>query len=312
MLKKWKFNLQLFADGGDGGSSAGEASGESAGEEIPSTVPARARDNYAKALKANKASLPKETEADVPTTETTEEVKKPTYEELINSDDYKNEHQAYVQKAIEKRLKNHQKLADKQHSILSLVASKYDLDESSETFLADLETKVKEDDSFYERYALEHDTDTQTARKIVTLERQVAENERVRAEQEQMAAQRAEIDQIIRNAEKTKAIYPNFDINEEIKNPNFARLLKVLNGDTTTAYRTTHWDELMHGTVSQAIQTANMQTANAVKANKSRPVENGLGSSAPSVSTQEADFSRMNLQQLRAWAAEQNRLKSPR
>ena len=53
MLKELfdKFHLGLFEEGGEGGDAGAEGEGtETAGEEIPSSIPARARDNYRKAL----------------------------------------------------------------------------------------------------------------------------------------------------------------------------------------------------------------------------------------------------------------------
>jgi hypothetical protein len=59
-----------------------------------------------------------------------------------------------------------------------------------------------------------------------------------------------------------------------------------------------------------ATRKVQAQTAQAVASNKTRPIESGLSSSAPSVV--QNNFSNMNLQQLRQYAEEQRRKQTGR
>lgn len=314
MLELFKnFTLQLFADGDGGGESSSDGAEATAGVEIPSSVPARARENYRKAVESNtvrnaQPEAKETTEADAETTEAPAHI---PYSELIKSDEYKEEHRAWTEKTLNDRLKKYKGIENElaqTKELLSLVGQKYGLDGNSESFMTDIAKSIEDDDSYYENYAMEHDISPQEARKIVTLERKVAANDRREEEARRQEQQRMQIMQLQQNAERTKQMFPNFDLNTEMQDEQFRRLVAATNGDTTAAYRTRHWNEIIPQTMQMASQQAAIQTANAVKANKSRPVENGLAGSAPSVTTQK-DFSKMNLNELRAYAEEQRRAK---
>lgn len=316
MLKELfdKFHLGLFGEGGEGGDAGAEGEGtETAGEEIPSSIPARARENYRKALEKTRPREARAEEVPEETTETTDTAEETQthvpYADLIKSDEYKAEHKAYMDKTISDRLKKYkgiEETAGKQSALLGMVAQKYGLDAKSDTFLDDLQSKIEADDSYYESYAMEHDVSTSEARRIVSLERRAQEaeaREQARAEEEE---RRAQWQMVMQNAEKTKAMFPSFDFETEWQNPDFARLTARLGGDVMTAYKVTHFNELQRNTVQQVSQQVAQQTVNAVKANKARPIENGIGGSVAS-QTVAQDFSKMNIEQLRAWAAEQRR-----
>lgn len=313
MLRKLLLNLQLFGEGGDGGDggsadSAGEALGGTSGEnEIPASIPEKAKKYYQKAMEKNAPKKP--TEQPQPATEdkTTEKL---SYADLIKSDDYREEHKAYMDKTIGDRLKKYKGLEDdygKAKATLDIVASKYGVNPNDENFLEVLNQKIEADDSYYQQYAMDHDISTDEARRIVTMERKVARIEAEKQEREKQEQMRQQIMLLRQNAEKTKAQFPQFDLEAEMQNEKFRRLCAVNNGDTTSAYMACHWNEILPATVQMASKQVQEQTAQAISANKSRPIENGLSSSAPSVVQQ--NFKGMSLAEIRAYADEQRRKK---
>ena len=312
MLEFLRLNLQLFADGGTGGDggSADGGTGESAvgtsGENIPASIPEKAKKYYQKAVeRTTSQSKPSEKAQTTTEPETTE---KKSYADLIKSDDYKDEHKAYMEKTINDRLKKYKGLEEnygKAMDILNIVANKYGVNPEDENFLEVLSQKAEADDSYYENYAMEHDISAEEARKIVTMERKVAQIEAQKAEQQKQEQMRQQIMLLRQNAERTKSQFPQFDLDAEMQNEKFRRLCAVNNGDTTAAYMACHWNEILPATVQMASQRVKEQTAQAVAANKARPAENGLSSKASSVVTQ--DFKGMSLKDLRAFADEQRR-----
>ena len=317
MLNKLRLNLQLFGeggDGGDGGSSAsvGEAvGGTESGEKanIPASIPEKAKKYYQKAMeKTSKSSAPTQTSDNAPTTEEKSTTEKIPYADLIKSDDYKEEHEAYMKSAIGDRLKKYKGMEEAnatQKALLDIVANKYGVNRDSETYLQELAEKIEADDSYYENYAVEHDISPEEARRIVTMERKAAQYD---AEQEAKAKQEQARQQIMtlrKNAESTKKQFPNFDLDSEMQNEKFRRLCAVNNGDTTAAYMACHWNEIIPATVQMASQQIQAQTAQAVASNKARPIENGISSTAPSVVQQ--DFRNMSLADLRKYAEEQRK-----
>ena len=312
-------DLQLFGegggDGGDGGSastSVGDALGkdESGEKEIPAFIPEKAKKYYQKAMEKQKGST---TNADTQTTDngqptndqsTTEKL---PYDDLIKGE-YKDDHKAYMDKVIGERLKKYkgiEKDLDKHKAILDTVAYKYGINPDDENFLETLTQKIEADDSYYENYALEHDIDAETARKIVTAERIMARQETENQERERQEQMRQHLIVLHQNAEKTKAQFPQFDLETEMQDEKFRRLCAANNGDTTAAFMACHYNEIITNTVQMASRQIQTQTAQAVASNKARPIENGLSSSAPSVVQQ--NFKNMSLQDLRKYAEEQRR-----
>ena len=317
MLKKLLLNLQLFGEGGDGGdggsaaTSGGNVGTESGENKELASIPEKAKKYYQKAMEKNAMTMaqkPTETSGTAQPTKEQSATEKLSYADLIKSDDYKEEHKAYMDKTIGDRLKKYKGIEEdlgKHRELLNLVANKYGVNPDDENFLEVLNEKIEADDSYYENYAIEHDMDVETARKIVTMERRVAKSEaeeEARQKQEQM---RQHIMLLRQNAEKTKAQFPQFDLDTEMQDERFRRLCAVNNGDTTAAYMACHWNEVIPATVQMASRKIQEQTAQAVASNKARPIENGISSSAPSVVQQ--DFRNMSLQQLREFAEEQRR-----
>ncbi len=316
MLEILKINLQLFGEGGDGGdggstSATGENAVGTTGDNIPAHIPERAKKYYQKAMEkhsatANAQTKPEQTEETQTTDEPATEGKTP-YDELIKGD-YKEEHKAYMDKAISERFKKYKGLEEtngKLKGILDIVANKYGVDPNAEDFLDTLNQKIEADDSYYEDYAMKHDISTEEARKMVTMERKVAQieaQEEARKKQEQMQQHMLTLR---RNAEQTKARFPEFELETAMQDEKFRRLCAVTNGDTTSAYMACNWNKIIPAQVSMAAQQAQVQTARAVAANKARPVENGMTSAAPSVV--ENNFKGMSLKDIRAYADEQRR-----
>ena len=322
MLNELRLNLQLFGDGGgdggDGGSasaSVGEAIGgnndDSGENKIPASIPEKAKKYYQKAMEKtpNKTSVDTSNASDTAqNTNVPSATDKLSYADLIKSDEYKEEHKAYMDKTIGERLKKYKGMEEnlgKHKAILDTVAFKYGVNPDDENFLEVLTEKIEADDSFYEEYAVEHDISTEEARRVVTMQRkaeQYDKEQEAKAKQEQM---RQQIMVLRQNAERTKAQFPQFDLETEMQDERFRRLCAANNGDTTAAFMACHWNEILPATVQMASRQIQAQTAQAVASNKSRPIENGISSAAPSVVQQ--DFSKMNLQQLREFAENQRR-----
>lgn len=289
-----KFKLQMFGEG-EGGETSAPSTTEG-GENIPSSVPPRARKLYAETVNANKSTVNEEK------TEKAEEKPetKMSYADLIKSEDYKEEHEAYMKSAISDRLKKYKGIESENKQMkeaLLTVAQKYGIEDGN---LEALSKAIAEDDSYYEKYATEHDMLPNEARRLVTLERKAKafEEEQEARRQEEVNMER--IRTLNQNAEKTKLRFPSFDLETEMRNPGFLNICASTNGDTTAAYIACHHDEIINGVVRNATKEAQVMVANTIASGQSRPIENGL--SAQSAVQTTVDFKNMSLDQLRAYA----------
>lgn len=336
MLKNKHLDLQLFGEGGDGGSAgdggavASGVSGENTANEsveIPSFVPERAKKNYLKAVEktrsvqktAEKNSIRTlESPSDNPTATNKEEsAKKLSYSELIKSDEYKADHEAYMKSTIDDRLKRYKGIESENASakeLLSSMAERLGVSSDSPTFFEDLKKASAKDESTkrVQEYMDTHDVDEDEARRIVDMETQIHEKklreeaeEKAKAEYQRKQEQEALRKSFLASAEKTKAMFPSFNLDEHLQDQKFLRICAVTGGDTTAAYMAINHGKVLQDTATAAAQKANLQVSNAVAANRSRPQENGLQSAPSSVA--EIDFSRMNRNELRQYWAEHRR-----
>ena len=211
---------------------------------------------------------------------------------------YKDQYNASVENIVKSRLKDaNQQLQSyaATQPIFDILGQKYGLDPTDH---AAITKAAQEDTSFYREEAMATGRD----------EKEVAENKRIQREnaafkrqlqqiQEQQAQQRTreQADRQIKvwnqQAEQTKQLYPGFDLQKELKNEDFKRLLTT-GIDVRKAYEVVHMDEIQQ----LAAQKAAKSVADTVIAGANRPAENGTAAQG-AVSTK-IDVSKLTDEQI--------------
>lgn len=311
-------NLQLFADGGASagaapGGDAGAAGTEAQGENAYSAlhIPDKAKHILDKMPKAevNTATLSENTDTD--TTETDGEASaekqetKTPFSELVKSEAYKQEAQEYFDSRIGRRLAKYKGLeADNQamRDIIDKVNLRYGVDPASDTFLADFAAAVDKDTRLYEDEAANAGMTVDEFVKVKSAERIIAQNKA--AEQNRLLNEMTQrhVQNLIQQAEAFKAKVPTFDIQTEMENPQFKKLVDPpeLGGvglPVETAFHAFHHNEIMQATLANAVSRASVSAANAVQANLDRPQESGLNASRSAVT--KLDPSKLKLEDFR-------------
>lgn len=117
--------------------------------------------------------------------------------------------------------------------------------------------------------------------RVQQLERENARYQRQQAE----LAQRRQMDQayqrLMQEADGVKAQYPAFDLNAEMQDPDFVRLLRA-QVPLKTIYEVRHQDEILGGAMQYTAQKVAAKVAAGVSANRGRPAENGAAASGAS------------------------------
>lgn len=80
----------------------------------------------------------------------------------------------------------------------------------------------------------------------------------------------------MQSAEQTKAIYPAFELEAELRNPAFTQLLRS-HVDVKTAYEVLHKDEIIPAAMQYAARTVEARLAENLASQVSRPSENAMG-----------------------------------
>ena len=279
-----KMNLQLFAEGGDGGSGAGETSQSAGADSSPDRGALGMEENSALGEEENAA--PDEAEGRDGESKGEEEKKLSPAERRkkfgqLMSGEYRAEAEEMMQQAVALAAKNLE-ASPEMRGLLEAIGEKYGTDA---TDLAALTEAVRngqvKDDAYFERLAMEKGISVKTAREMDKLETQ---NKRLTAQQaaaQQMqreAEQRARIAAIHeewnREAAALKERYPDFDQAEVLANPEVEKMMRA-GCSMEAAYRAAYFDRIMaQQTEATARQVENGVTER-IRQRGARPGENG-------------------------------------
>ena len=276
-------NLQLFAEGGDGGTgeagetgvtataavSQGESSSGETGEQTTSTAGGQ------------------DAQPD----------RNAEFEKLIKGD-YKDLYDAKVQDTIQKRLKSTKETVDRYNQLaptLEMLSHKYGVDA---TDIDALNRAIQDDDAYYEEEAMEKGVSVEQLKTIKKMERENAELKRQMQEQQVRDNANKIYVKWLEQAEALKGVYPNFNLDAELGNPEFLNLIKN-NVDVRTAFEVIHKDEIIGSAMQFTAQHTKEKITNSIIANGNRPTENGNGSqSSAIVGTDVSQLSREQREEL--------------
>ena len=269
-------NLQLFADGaGDGGTSAPGATADSGLATANTGVKSNPLADVKYGIQDNEPA------AEVQKTETPANDRNAEFERLIKGE-YKDLYDAKMQDTIQKRLKGTNETVKKYEALmptLDLLMNKYGVKDND---IAALNKAIEEDDTFFEDEALEKGVSVEQLKEIRKIERENADLKRQMQKQESEEKAAKIYASWLEQAEQTKTVYPNFDLNAEMQNQKFIELLRS-NIDVRTAYEVIHKDDIIHGAMQFTAQKVEQKLTNKIIANGSRPSENGTNSQSASL-----------------------------
>ena len=300
---KW-LDLQLFAgegagDGGGEGAATGENSADAGHQRLLELgVPAdKIRKNRAYKLntpapKNAEAGQEKEQEqqagqaaaATDPTEEKTDKPTRMSWDEIKADPEYNKEIQAIIQSRL-RSAKGAEETLGKLMPALELLARKHGQDPASMDYDA-LAKAISEDSAYYEDKALEMGVPVETAMKIDQQERDTARQQRQEAMNlEQQKIQR-HFQRLQQQGEAMKKVFPNFDLQKELQNPDFLRMTSPNVGiSVEDAYYAVHRNEIQAAAMQVTAQKTAQKISNSIQAGSRRPNEAGTSGQAPSVTT---------------------------
>lgn len=287
--------LQLFADGAGSGTGAASGEGSAAG---PATtgdtsvdaghqrlrelgVPeARIRKPRAKQPSAipegairfqnqQNQTAPQAAAANDQKAQTETAPSRMTWDEIVKDPEYN----AELQKIIKSRIKDegqHKAILDTLDPAIKHLAKEHGLDPENVDHIA----LVNAITGVYEDKALEKGTSKETEMRLDQAQRTL-EREKNLKHFQKLEEQGAAL----------KAIYPNFDLRAELRNPVFARLTSPDSGlSVEDAFYAVHRRELQARSMQVASDQTRQMISNAIQSGTHRPDESGTAAQAPSVS----------------------------
>ncbi|MFA5382188.1 MAG: hypothetical protein WC356_03410 [Candidatus Micrarchaeia archaeon] len=297
-----KLVLQLFADGAAGNAGAGPAGADGAGAagnaaagvKGPSAAgmefKSRTGRKYSvptpgaeqtKTAPAQPAQGQKPPEGQTSPAAST----KPTFEELIKGD-YKDDFGKATSAIVKERLKNSKEAEEKLNKLTPALEALFQKHGLKDGDIEGLVNKITDDDSLYEDEALQKGIPVQTLKEMKKLQGEKANLDKMQAERMQEAQIQKHFQTLVEQSEQVKQMYPGFDLQAELKNPEFFELTRPeVRIPVMKAYQLVHQDEIIGGAMQFTAQKTAEKLSNAMSAGAFRPSENGLSqnSNAPNL-----------------------------
>lgn len=300
------FDLQLFAEGGDGAGAA-EGIGEAAAEEKAASAPAQGKGREAAAAEVDEMLSPAEepgAEEDAAEGEeqdgaadksgTDPETHRKAFGELMRGE-YNREFGEMIVQATQKAYDSILNEQGPVGRILNALGQKYGTAPGDyEALAAAVEGGVVKDDAYYEDMAMKKGISVQLAKEMDALESENAKHraaEQQRAEAAKMEAIQQEWDAAV---ECIRAEDPGFDIKTALADPDFAQMLK-LGVKMEDAYKARYFDDIMARRTTQTAKTVEKGVEARIRQRGARPAENGTNPGGAAVL--KTDVSKLTPQQ---------------
>lgn len=279
-----RIDLQLFAQGGDGGGAAasqGVAQGADTGGHTggldaaiqayeESKKPGGKPFDGSKYLTGQTAQTEQTLTADI--NQDTPAEGKPSFKDLLK--EYKQEADEYIQGIVKERLKNSkdaEKMLKDIQPMLDMLADSRGIKKGD---IKALKEAVLSDAKVYEDEAMKQGVPVETVMQMKQLELEAQESrERLREIEAEAAAARFVTD-LVRQGEELKAKFPHFDLRAVMaSNEKFAELVMEEQMDVETAFKATHFDEIMGFERQRAMEEARSGISRSIQSGAQRPIE---------------------------------------
>ena len=237
--------------------------------------------------------------ANDPTEDNKTDDAKPKYNwDEIKADPEINRHLQEMMQARLKNVKRSDEVLEKLAPALEVLARKYKLDPDNLDYDA-LNNAINDDNDHYEDLALERGLSVDDAKAQDIRARNEAREQKTLEQQKfQEHIQRME-----QEGEALKALYPSFNLRQELQNPVFARMTAPGKGimSVKDAYEAVHRQEIDAAKNEIIAQNVAKKLSNSIQSGQRRPTENGTSAQAPSVTT--FDYRNMSREQREALKA---------
>ena len=263
-------SLQLFADGGAAG---GNGTGQGTGVTAPDAGVQKGRNPLADVKYGVQKEEAPVAEVQTKTTEPKPD-RKAQFEKLIKGE-YKDLYDERMQSTIRERLRGQKETLERYEALLpslEILAQKYGVDPTDAKALSQA---IEDDESIFSAEALESGTSVAELRRIRKMERENANYKRQEQERDRQEHATKQYATWMQQAEQAKAIYPQLDLEAEVKNPQFMRLLNA-GVDVGSAYLVLHKDEVIPAAMQHVAQQVEEKLSGKIASGGGRPAENGM------------------------------------
>ena len=211
------------------------------------------------------------------TTSDTLEARRKAFQDLVNSEEYKDIYTEETQRIINRRFRETQNLEQqvaRNQPLIDMLMQRYKISDGD---IGKLTAAIENDDAYWSEAAEEAGMSVEQYKQFQKLQR---ENAALMRDQQQRRSQQAAQQQLQKwygEAEQVKGVYPSFDLNAEVKNQQFLSMLKS-GVPMQHAYEVVHLDDIKAGVAKMQAKATERQVVDGIRAKGARPQENGTTS----------------------------------
>lgn len=223
------------------------------------------------------AGSDKDKQPGVTTTSDTLEARRKAFQDLVNSEEYKEIYTEETQRIINRRFRETQNLEQqvaRNQPLIDMLMQRYKISDGD---IGKLTAAIENDDAYWSEAAEEAGMSVEQYKQFQKLQR---ENAALMRDQQQRRSQQAAQQQLQKwygEAEQVKGVYPSFDLNAEVKNRQFISMLKS-GVPMQHAYEVVHLDDIKAGVAKMQAKATERQVVDGIRAKGARPQENGTTS----------------------------------
>lgn len=273
-----KLNLTLFDGGAGAGAAAGAAESTGATQaESTNTGVKEGSQGAAEGATGKEVADPTQPAEDT-------EARRQAYRNAIEQ--YKDLYQEDVQGIIDRRLKgareSKEKL-DRAMGFINILGNRYGITDGN---IDSIQKAVEEDDAYWEEAAAKEGLSTEQYKHMKKLEAENAQFREAKDNAERLQQREQMYQKWNTEAQELSKLYKGFDLNTEVQNPDFVKLLGA-GIPMRTIFETLHHDEILSGAMAYTAKQVAKKQIDAIKSGQNRPSEGAAGGSTsfPGVKT---------------------------
>ena len=229
-------------------------------------------------------------EGEVITTSSTLEDRRKAFRDLVNSEEYKDIYTEETQRIINRRFRETQNLEEqlgRNQPIIDMLMQRYKIGDGD---IGKLTAAIENDDAYWSEAAEEAGMSVDQYKQFQKLQRENAALLKAQLQQQSQQAAQQQLQKWYSEAEQVKGLYPSFDLNAEVKNPQFLAMLRA-GVPVQHAYEVVHMEDIKAGVARMQAKATEKQVVDGIRAKGARPPENGTA--AQSAFTVKDDVSKL-------------------
>lgn len=228
--------------------------------------------------------------AGVSTTSDALEAKRNAFRELVNGE-YKDFYREDIQRIINRRFQETKVLEQqvgRYQPLIDMLMQRYKIGDGD---MDKLSQAIENDDAYWSQAAEEAGMSVEQYKQFQRLQRDYEALQRQQTQQANSQRAQQQLEKWYGEADQLKKVYPHFDLNAEVANPEFLSMLRA-GVPVRHAYEVIHMDEIKAGVAAMQAKATEKQVVDGIRAKGARPQENGTA--AQSAFTVKEDVSKLS------------------